>query len=113
MLQEALDNLQLRNRIEPSVAFLKPSVQTLPIQRKVSKKTQSVMKDVRSFTERILEKRDARQAKIDRRTERMQEHGRYAVKKYVTDHPIYRFMSTPFLTTEQRILLNKQRAVLP
>jgi len=113
MLQEALDNLESRARIEPTLQFIKPSLQTLPLQRKVAKKTQTTMKKIGDFSERIIKQRNKRQAKIDARTERMQDHGRYAVKKYVTEHPIYRFMSTPFLSTEQKVSLNKQRAVLP
>lgn len=90
-----------------------PVIQPLPVQRSVAKKTQKLMQPVIDFSNKLIEQRDARQARIDRRTERLQEHGRFAVKEYVKRNNIYRWLTTPLLSTEQRHQLRAMRAVLP
>lgn len=90
-----------------------PEPQSLTVQRKVSKQTQSIMGKVKDISDEIIRKRDERQAKIDRRTERLREHVRFAIKEKVKRHYVYRWLTTPWMSQETRQKLNAQRAVLP
>lgn len=124
MLSEALQHLEgqsIATRKQENFAIIgKPVRQPLGIQRKLIRqlnkgtdKVKNIDKKLKTFDQKLRPKAYERQARIDARTERMQEHGRAGVRKFLNDNLLYRFMVTPWMSQETRISLNKQRAVLP